>query len=243
MMKKKFSRFAAVTMSAVLMLSSMPDVAFAAGTGTVKTGYENLELSKTSEPDYEGFIEAWQKSFDNYEKEIDVSAYNIPGRDVGSLYQTINARNPRYFYVKDFNQTLDSSGNAEKITNKYISTISKTKNIVTRYDAAVTNALAVIGENWTDVEKVLYINDYIALNTEFDDTKDSMCSNSYGALVDGKADRYGYSYAFQELAQQYGIKVGVVYSSSLKHTWNMVKIGESYYNVDVTWKNIILMTG
>lgn len=35
------------------MLSSMPDVAFAAGTGTVKTGYENLELSKTSEPDYE----------------------------------------------------------------------------------------------------------------------------------------------------------------------------------------------
>ena len=237
MMKKKFSRFVAVTMSAALMLSSMPDVAFAVGTGTVKTGYENLELSKTSEPDYEGFIEAWQKSFDNYEKEIDVSAYNIPGRDVGSLYQTINARDPRYFYVKDFNQTLDSSGNAEKITNKYISTISKTKNIVARYDAAVTNALAGIGENWTDVEKVLYINDYIALNTEFDDTKEGMCSNSYGALVDGKADRYGYSYAFQELAQQSGIKVGVVYSSSLKHTWNMVKIGDSYYNVDVTWND------
>ena len=34
MMKKKFSRFAAVTMSAALMLSSMPDVAFAVGTGT-----------------------------------------------------------------------------------------------------------------------------------------------------------------------------------------------------------------
>ena len=237
MMKKKFSRFVAVTMSAALMLGSMPDAIFAAGNGTVKTGYENLELGKTSEPDYDGLMEAWKKSWDNYEKEVDVSAYNIPGSDVGAFIQALKEKYPIYFYVKSFSQEQDSSGIVQTIKNTYIDTISRTKNTMAKYDAAVTNALAGIDKNWTDVEKVLYINDYIALNTEFDDTKGSMCSYSYGALVDGKADRYGYSYAFQELAQQCGIETGVVYSSSLKHTWNMVKIGDSYYNIDVTWND------
>ena len=58
-------------------------------------------------------------------------------------------------------------------------------------------------------------------------------SSVYGALVNKKAVCAGYAKAAQYLLQLCGIEC--LYVTSDTHAWNMVKLEDKYYHLDVTW--------
>lgn len=63
-----------------------------------------------------------------------------------------------------------------------------------------------------------------------------MNQSAYSALVNGKSVCAGYARAYQYLLQQLGIPCYYCtgYSGG-DHAWNIVKLEDGYYNVDVTW--------
>jgi transglutaminase/protease-like cytokinesis protein 3 len=64
------------------------------------------------------------------------------------------------------------------------------------------------------------------------------------AFLDGKADCSGYADAFCIVCQLAGIDCIVVYGTANNgqtnsdHAWNMVKLGDTWYNVDVCWDDV-----
>jgi hypothetical protein len=63
-----------------------------------------------------------------------------------------------------------------------------------------------------------------------------------GALEDGIAVCDGISAAFSLLAAMYGFQSGLVYGKAGfgtahhdDHVWNIIRVGDHYYHVDVTW--------
>ena len=109
------------------------------------------------------------------------------------------------------------------------------------------------------VEKLSKIHDYIALNVIYDsallqlsESKDPQYSYSYlsgfrgfnleGALLDGKAVCDGITKAFMLLARMEGIeciRVTGKNADNVGHAWNKVRIGDVWYNVDVTGDDIL----
>ena len=73
-------------------------------------------------------------------------------------------------------------------------------------------------------------------------SKNPLSHNAYGALVSGLAVCDGYSSAFTLLARKLGYESMLIVGESLlrpgvtvKHSWNIVKVKDRYYHMDVTW--------
>ena len=93
----------------------------------------------------------------------------------------------------------------------------------------------------TDYEKLKFIHDWIADNTEYldDDTIDNI-RRADGPIINGIAVCAGYAFAFKYLAQSLGFDCIYVTGignegDTVRHAWNMVKLDGEWYNVDVTW--------
>lgn len=178
--------------------------------------------------------EVWDSLGDS----CDLSAYRITKEELKEIYTaTINTR-PRYFYVEGRYSFYSDSGFVTKVVGiSYKVDKSTALQQIKAYDSAVADALRNADSSWSDMEKALYVNDYLARNCAYDETYQR--HEAYDALVDGTAVCQGYALAFLELTRELGLSCEMVTSKSLNHAWNMVKIGDSYYHVDVTWNDPI----
>ena len=113
--------------------------------------------------------------------------------------------------------------------------------------AAITAELdticAGVDPAWSDPEKALYLHEYIAVHYDYDrehmndvTTPEAIQAHTaYGMLKTGKAVCEGYTWLYNTLLRKVGIESINVTSAALSHTWNLVKIGDAWYHVDVTW--------
>lgn len=97
--------------------------------------------------------------------------------------------------------------------------------------------LSGITEDMSDYDIVKYFHDTIILNC-VNSVEGDYVAIPYGALVDGKALCEGYSRAFAYLCNKAEIEniyaTGVT-SDGIDHIWNMVKLDNEWYNIDLTW--------
>ncbi len=97
-----------------------------------------------------------------------------------------------------------------------------------------------------DAEKTGAVYNYLLDNVEYDydnlaDEDYTLKRTAYAALIDGKAVCQGYSAAFYRLLLAAGVDNRIVFGTGINssgesedHTWNIVCIGDAYYNTDVT---------
>lgn len=102
-----------------------------------------------------------------------------------------------------------------------------------RYNAYIEEIMATCPALETDEDKVKWVHDAIASRYEYDY---GMSNHSVLSMLDtGKGVCSAYTALFIELASRLGLQCGVAVSDSMNHTWNIVKVGRSWYHVDVTW--------
>ena len=100
-------------------------------------------------------------------------------------------------------------------------------------DALDAAAAACVRSGMTDVEKAASIYSWLAdtiVHTE-------QCDTAYEALVDKRADCFGFAAAFRAIAREAGLECTLVrgkYSSS-EHAWNAVEIGKSDDGTGGVW--------
>ena len=166
-----------------------------------------------------------------------MSSYGITKDDISTIYFGTLNTHPRYFYVKSAYVVGSSTGGiVSKIDIQYTMNKSEAMKAAEEYDRAIADAVRGADSSWSDMEKALYVNDYLARNCQY--VKEaSNAHSSYGALVDKEAVCQGYALAFLELTRQLGVTCEMVTSDSVNHAWNMIKVGDNYYHVDVTWND------
>lgn len=190
-------------------------------------------------------------AYKNYQQEVDLSKYNIYDNiDDTSLKEVMTEvinETPYLFYTgQEYSKRIVSGSMLIKnvvlsYSKTYIKAdgsvnIAKIKNTRKKIDSAVNKALKNINSSMDDVEKAMVLHDYIAINTSYrDQASDSSRLNETGVFINHKANCQGYSVAYGLLLNKAGIDVQYVSSSAMGHMWNLVKINNAWYNVDVTW--------
>ena len=238
-----------------LCTMQLPTAAFAAEYKTVENGTEETEFLDLSDvvlqeggylPEQKA-VEAEQEvcslgasakleqaksallaAWDSFSETCDLSSYQISGTELGDIYGELLNQYPRYFYVNggysySYNPSTDR---VVGVTIGYLYNQAEAEPMIEAYDMAVSTAVSGVDSAWSDIEKVLYINDYIARNCEYDTTYSNY--SAYDVLVSKKAVCQGYALAFKELAQRLGLSCELVTSNS-----DIVNIGLHFFHKDV----------
>jgi transglutaminase/protease-like cytokinesis protein 3 len=135
--------------------------------------------------------------------------------------------------------------NHTKVTRRYSSSTKTFTYGITYLDSAdkekkTTAAIKkiekklAINKSDSEYNKVKAIYDYIAANVTYDtEDKSDLPYSTYDAAVEGRAVCQGYATLFYRILLDYGIENRIIVSTT--HAWNLVKIGDCYYECDVTW--------
>lgn len=95
-------------------------------------------------------------------------------------------------------------------------------------------------EETTEYEKVKAVYDYVCSNVKYSEALDKdIVYTSWSALFQKEAVCQGYAQLMYRILKEVGISVRLIpgygRNPDLMHGWNIVKIGDYYYNIDATW--------
>lgn len=170
----------------------------------------------------------------------DISAEKITFPQLlGAWYTVINSEQIAYYTSKNLSPNFTTA-------DGYVTTIglkNVTDNFPEKYAAmqeAVNELLAQIPDEMSDLEKVLYVHDYLVYNGEYNlkNYQAGVYSDAdhcaYGILVNHTGVCESYSIAFSLIMNLLDIPNKCIYSST-NHMWNAVEIDGKYYNLDMIY--------
>ena len=140
----------------------------------------------------------------------------------------------------------NSTGIISSITTSYLNDLNtnESRTLFNNWCSRIISTL--INDDMEDYDKALILHDYLAKTVEYNmnavsssnnqlTSVDTHARSAYGAIVDKTAVCQGYALAYAHLLSLVGIESEFVTSDYMNHAWNMVKIGDNFYHVDVTY--------
>ena len=166
--------------------------------------------------------------------QISLSGMNATLEQVRVAYSEVLNTRPELFFVG----TQYRYGSADGVTVEYVIptyTLSGSALAAARqeYETLVSQILSQIEPSWSELEKVLFVHDYIVKNFEYDYSYTTY--DAYGFLKNKKGVCQSYTLLCIELLTRLDIGVGSVPSEPMNHIWNCVEIGGKWYHMDITW--------
>jgi len=184
---------------------------------------------------------------------ISINCSNISREvDLMKVMQVVLGDNPSVIYFNKTQIKIEESISGRRIKLVGINLKSQAKSMNLKLSVTANLIVSSIRKSSTD-DYSLLINTYEFLqkNIKYDDKllngshSNTHSHNAYGALLNKVAVCDGFSSAFALLAQKLGFECMLVIgdstrsqASSSKHAWNIVKVQNKYYHMDVTWDAI-----
>lgn len=191
----------------------------------------------------------------SFETDVDLQSYEITVAELEEVIaDVVNSSPELFFYVEKQYSYWTSSSDADLVDEerqvvKYCPQYGKGGTELTETEvhqmqedlnAEIDLVLSKANPDWSDLEKALYIHDYLVMNCKYDtrdvnsDT-DPCAYDMYSLLVEGRAVCEGYALAFMYFMERMGISCTTVPSDTINHMWNKVQLDGEWYHVDVTW--------
>jgi hypothetical protein len=174
-----------------------------------------------------------------YKPEIPVAYMN--NDELATVFNAVLLDNPLIFHVDSYNFVSYSGG--KKFSFRPVYKYSKT--MYEKYLNDVSKFLSCFGfiQNRTGEEKEIYVHDFCLKNFTYDYFFSKFAYSVLGCVLKKSAVCEGIA-KFVKLALDYlGVKCIVVIGDAInpisgkpeKHAWNIVKLGESSFHLDVTF--------
>ena len=185
----------------------------------------------------------------DYQTAIEAFTHDNPDLfyiDVSKMYLNMETRKKAFkttynvFISPEENQTYYANGfNSENSVKLALKKIEKERDYV----------LSKLTKN--TYKDIKIIHDYLIDNLEYDEGYKSLGTYTiYGALVDHRCVCEGYTRAFKYLADAAGIKCVLIQGTATnkqgkteKHAWNAVNLRNTWYLIDTTWDDPIIVGG
>lgn len=186
---------------------------------------------------------------DYYQTAMETFLYDNP--DVFYLAPTkmyINIQTTKKVFVTIYEVFIDSGENANYLADGYTSK-QQIENYEKQINQEVQKILAVANQGKNEYQKIKKIHDYLVENISYDQSlsKDNIY-NMYGALVNKECVCEGYAKAFKYLLDKIGVESIIVIGDATdsqgknqSHAWNYVKYDGTWYAIDVTWDDPIII--
>ena len=212
--------------------------------------YSTYSVNSETSPYYEMLSD---KEKDLY-KQIYANADNlkrtfIPRQSVtkDELEETIIAvynDSPELFWIDtSYSYKYLISGKIAQVTLNYNITASDIDSSKYLFNQATNKIISQANSYSNNYEKEKFVHDYI-LEKNVYDIDNELNQSAYSAIVNGKTVCAGYSRAFQYIMNKLNITTYYVTGTSQgeNHAWNIIKLGNGYYNIDLTWDDGKIIT-
>lgn len=213
------------------------------------TAFAATEVSVDSE---EELIAALYTGFLYREDEI-VVKYSIPGYklNLDEIYKKILAIDDKSS-AKDADYLAYSMRGWEAVTMTgwEYTTLNLTPSYKTTLEEEITVDINVKSalkglklEGASDYKKVKAIHDYIINRVSYDTTLKK--ASAYDAMIDKSTVCEGYSMLAYRLFSEAGLESRIISGTGNggAHAWNIVKVKDKWYNIDLTWDDPISSDG
>lgn len=212
----------------------------------VRSGFNSLS-EKFERVCYKAALENADKITDNHDNSnlyeinpIVVKKSEMSSDQIKKVLYAVQNDYPEIFWLSSsFSYYSDKSGTTLKL--KSIFSKSEQQKALDQLNKKVFNVISQIPYNSSDYEKEMFIHDYLVDNCSYSKKRNynQNVFTAYGCLIDGEAVCEGYSRATQLLMCAAGFECRPVIGSrgNEPHMWNVVKLGNDWYHIDVTWEN------
>ena len=174
---------------------------------------------------------------------------NITSNDLQTAFWACDYDNPQLLNIDNGYQYTYSGSRIYSVTLLYGKNASQTAAALKNVESKTADVIAQAKKLPNDYERVKLFHDYIINRTVYTASGHISIAETDGPILYGKALCEGYSRAFEYLCQSVGIECvcisGTARSSlgSGGHMWNMVKLDDKWYHVDVTWDDPVTTSG
>lgn len=159
-------------------------------------------------------------------------------RNYRRILQLISVEQMGIFYLKSTSAFLDERGKYFNIDFTYKYSATQVEEMNNLAESEAKRIISKIPKDADDYDKLLYIHDWLVKNVQ-KDTQAEYAATIYGTLIKRTALCEGYAKTFSYLCNLMNIEnIIVTGQTDVAHMWNMVKLGENWYHVDVTWDDV-----
>jgi len=212
----KFCRILLPVLCLILLLSFVPDA---------RAEETNIQQA------YEAVVASYEQVLAG-EVTVDLSQYGITVDQLNELVPRSHMEGRQPWYVGPYSYQYNTE-------TKIVSTVTFKLRDPDVYDyalyeqtvAEILHETVKAGMNQWQI--ALAIHDYLVLNCAYDESL--TYHRAYDALVRRSAVCSGYAEAYMDLLRRVGIECRYIRSEAMDHAWNLVKIGDNWLHVDVTW--------
>ncbi len=170
---------------------------------------------------------------------ITLPGANLSSSQIKKVVYAFQFDNPEIFWISNiFNYSQTQNKTIIRLTS--IFSKPEKEKAKKNFNEKISEITSKASKRPNDYEKELFVHDYLAENCKYKKTTSAnnyKIYTAYGCLVEKESVCEGYSKAFQVLLCNLGIKCQTVTGSREKedHMWNVAKIDNNWYHVDVTW--------
>ena len=174
----------------------------------------------------------------NREDEADLYA-QVRMDEFQTAYTSVINDHPEFFWLGS-NMEMSWSDRTGKVVAYKVTPIvgeAERDAMQRQIEEAADQCIAGIPGEAGDYEKIKYVYEYIINTTDYDSSSEDNQSIQ-SVLLNKRSVCAGYSRAFQYILHRMGLFCTYVSGTTTDggdHAWNIVRIGDQYYNVDVTW--------
>ena len=200
-------------------------------------GVEEYYFDHLPSEDNETYRELYQRIKD-YEDSAELYA-GLPTEQFWTVYFSVINDHPEFFWIGDSVQVQESGLSGKVVSYSITTTVEKQNRdaLRARLEEAADAIIAGVPEGASEYEKIKYVYEYLIDNTDYDSASPNN-QNIQSVLLGHRSVCAGYAKAFQYILHRIGMFCTYVTGSTTDggdHGWNIVRIGENYYHVDVTW--------
>jgi len=195
-----------------------------------------------------------------FQKEIDVSRFLQPvskggcgwsEKELGDRLEEAMWENPLLFHVNKgmgmktvrFNETGEIA-RAFIVNSAFVLPPECYRERRKKVEQAAAIALKATSGVANVVERIKRVHDYLSTHCQYAingyGSKTMEYRTVYDSLVLGRAVCEGYVAGFKYLLKLMGIESKKVFSKAMNHCWNYVRLGGSWYHVDVTFDHLLV---
>lgn len=174
---------------------------------------------------------------------VSLADLSVPKDEIMRIMQYYRDDYPQHFYLDDDDISFSHTGTkVHTLTLHYTMSKSDVAAAKAKVEKAVDKLLEGIHGGMTAYERERLIYRRLIQHVTYNKKGGTAIYDLYGALVNRQAVCDGYAHALQYLLYRAGIPCIRVTGSSKgeSHVWNMVKLSNKWYYVDVTWDDPIV---
>lgn len=174
---------------------------------------------------------------------IYLNNYGISVDDAANIYYSVATCNPDLLIGTRFSYAYyPDTGLIAYIKPTYLfATKEETAAALDKMNGIIDEYVQLASNYQDPLRQLLSVHDEMTKRCTYDHNTSSGSGayndsfHAYGFFADGSAVCQGYAQAFFAIARELGMEAGFCKSDAANHMWNYVKLGDSWYHIDVTY--------